>query len=214
MADDQPSDEQRLYTAFQELAKAVLPLEQELRQRAFAMLGAFLGVTTLNADVVAGSAPQPTGQRSPPRVQIASREPPSPKDFLFQKQPNTDVERVACIAYYLTHYRGTKHFKTLDISKLNTEAAQRKFANPASTVNNATQAGFLAPVSSGMKQLAAEGERFVDELPDRAAAKAAFGNRKARRQRKQSSTDKAGARAQAPLSADDFADVLADVAAR
>ena len=193
MADDTPSDEQLLYEAFRKLGDVVLPLKQELRERAHAMLGAFLGITAPNADVVARGAPQPAGHRSPSPIQIAPREAPSPKDFLFQKQPNTDVEKVACLAFYLTHYRNTKHFKTLDISKLNTEAAQRKFANPASTVNNAMQKGFLAPVSGGMKQLAAEGERFVDELPDQAAAKAAFGNRKARRQRRQGSTDKAGA---------------------
>lgn len=189
MADDQPSDEQRLYTAFQELAKAVLPLEQELRQRAFAMLGAFLGTVAPNADTMVG-ATQTAGHRSPPPVQIASREPPSPKDFLFQKDPDTDVERVACLAYYLVRYRDTKHFKTLDISKLNTEAAQRKFANAATSVGNATQGGFLAPVGRGMKQLTAQGERYVDALPDRAAAKAALGNRKARRQRRQSAIGK------------------------
>src|SRR5579863_777343 len=55
----------------------------------------------------------------------------SPKEFLRQKQPRTDVERVACLAYYLTHYRDTPYFKTLDISQLNTEAAQIKFANAA-----------------------------------------------------------------------------------
>src|SRR2546429_7925043 len=35
-----------------------------------------------------------------------------PKEFLLDKQPKTDVERVACLAYYLTHYRETPHFKT------------------------------------------------------------------------------------------------------
>ena len=52
----------------------------------------------------------------------------SPKEFLLEKKPSTDVERVACLAYYLTHYRSTPHFKTLDLSKLNTEAAQVKFS--------------------------------------------------------------------------------------
>ena len=191
MADEQPSDEQRLYMAFQQLADAVLPLEQELRERAHAMLGAFLGITPPNTSLPGAGTARPAGHRSPPPIQIAPREPPSPKDFLFQKQPTTDIERIACLAYYLTHYRNTPHFKAVDISKLNTEAAQRKFANASSSVNNATQAGYLAPVSGGSKQLAAEGERFVDALPDRASAKAAFGNRKARRQRRQGSTGKA-----------------------
>jgi hypothetical protein len=43
----------------------------------------------------------------------------SVKDFVMQKRPTTAVERVAVLAYYLTHYRDTPHFKTLDISKLN-----------------------------------------------------------------------------------------------
>ena len=189
MTDDPPSDEQRLYSAFRQLADAVLPLEQELRERALAMLAAFLGVTTLDGHSEA-DANRPAGYRSPPPIQIAPREAPSPKDFLFQKQPTTDIQRIACLAYYLTHCRDAPHFKTVDISKLNTEAAQRKFANASSSVNNATQAGYLAPVSGGLKQLAAAGERFVDELPDQAAAKAAFGSRRARRQRRQGSSEK------------------------
>src|SRR5260221_2973420 len=40
-----------------------------------------------------------------------------PKQFLFERQPLTDVEKVACLAFYLTHYRNIPHFKTLDISK-------------------------------------------------------------------------------------------------
>ena len=106
------------------------------------------------------------------------------------QQPSTDIQRIACLAHYLTHCRNTPRFKAVDISKLNTEAAQRKFANASSSVNNATQAGYLARVSEGLKQLAAAGERFVDELPDQAAAKAAFGNRRARRQRRQGSSEK------------------------
>ena len=193
MADDSPSDEQVLYGAFQKLADVLLPLKQELRVRAHDMVGAFLGVTTPNSGFAEAGATRPAGHRSPPPTQIAPREPPSPKDFLFQKQPNTDVERVACLAFYLTHHRATPHFKTVDISKLNTEAAQRKFANAAASVSNATRLGYLAPAPKSMKQLAAEGERYVDELPDRAAAKAAFGNCKARRQRRKSSTGKASA---------------------
>src|SRR4051794_19476404 len=41
----------------------------------------------------------------------------SPKDFMHQKDPKTDVERVTCLAYYLTNYRDTPYFKTTDISK-------------------------------------------------------------------------------------------------
>ena len=190
MADDQPSDEQRLYRAFQQVADVLLPLEKDLRQRVYATVGTFFGYEASYGGLVETSDNRPASHRSPPSIQIASREAPSPKDFLFQKQPKMDVERVACLAYYLTHYRDTKHFKTIDISKLNTEAAQRKFANAATSVGNATRDGYLATVSRGMKQLAAEGERYVDALPDQNAAKATLGTRKARRQRRQSASTK------------------------
>ena len=196
MADDTPSDERLLYEAFQQLADVMLPLKQELRERAHGLLGLFFDIGTPSADLSVGGAQRPAGHRSPPPTQIASREPPAPKDFLFRKQPNTEVERVACLAYYLTHYRSTSHFKTTDISKLNTEAAQRKFANAAASVSNATPGGFLATVSRGMRQLAAEGERYVEALPDRAAAKAAFGSRKPKRQRRKGGTGATTAPAQ------------------
>jgi hypothetical protein len=98
----------------------------------------------------------------------------SPKNFIVQKQPTTDVERVACLGYYLTHYRDTPHFKTLDISTLNTEAAQPKFANATVSMDNAMKMGYLVPATKGNKQLSAAGEVFVQKLPDREAARAAM----------------------------------------
>ena len=99
---------------------------------------------------------------------------PSPKQFLFEKQPQTDVERLACLAYYLTHFRDLPHFKTLDLAKLNTEAAQPKFSNTAYTANNAANSGYLAAATKGTRQMTAAGEQFVMALPDRAAAKNAM----------------------------------------
>lgn len=108
----------------------------------------------------------------------------SPKEFLMEKFPQTDVERVACLAYYLNHYKDMPHFKTIDISKLNTEAAQRKFANATKAVNNATNYGYLAPATKGQKQLSAAGELFVQALPDRLAAKEAMTHARPRRKPK------------------------------
>jgi hypothetical protein len=95
---------------------------------------------------------------------------PSPKEFLFHKQPKTDVERIACLAFYLTHFRDMPHFKTLDLAKLNTEAAQIKFSNATYAADNAAKAGYLAVASKGTKQITAWGEQFVTALPDREAA--------------------------------------------
>lgn len=103
------------------------------------------------------------------------------KNFIMQKQPQTDVERVACLAYYLTHYRDTPHFKTLDISKLNTEAAEPKFSNATVAVENATKTGYLVPATKGNKQLSGPGELFVLKLPDREAAKLAMATTRSKR---------------------------------
>ncbi len=100
---------------------------------------------------------------------------------MLDKQPRTDVEKVACLGYYLTHYRGTEHFKTLDISKLNTEAAQVKFANATVAVDNATKQNYLVPASKGSKQLSALGEQFVLALPDREKARIIMASARPRR---------------------------------
>jgi hypothetical protein len=68
----------------------------------------------------------------------------SPKEFLLEKQPRTDVERIACLAFYLTHFGDMPHFKSLDLAKLNTEAAQPKFSNIAYATANAASMGYLA----------------------------------------------------------------------
>jgi hypothetical protein len=105
----------------------------------------------------------------------------SPKQFMGEKQPHTDVEKVACLAYYLTHYGNMPHFKTLDISKLNTEAAQIKFSNPAVAMENAVKRHYLVPATKGNKQLSALGEQFVQSLPDREKARAVMANARPRR---------------------------------
>ncbi len=194
---DEPSDEQRLYTAFQQVIDILLPLESDLRKRTYATVGTFFNYNAPEVGLAKAGAGRAAGERSPPDVQIAPREPPSPKDFLLQKQPNTDIERVACLAYYLTHYRNMQHFKTGDVRKLNTEAAQSAFANVSNAVSNAQQGAFLASVSRGVRQLSAQGERYVDELPDQAAAKAAMQKRKPKRARRQPAANVAASQGQA-----------------
>jgi len=105
----------------------------------------------------------------------------SPKDFLRDKSPKTDIERIACLAYYITHYRDIAHFKTVDLSSLNTEAAQPKLSNPTVAVDNATRAGLLVQAVRGSKQLSSIGELFVQALPDRDAAKASLSSLRIRK---------------------------------
>jgi hypothetical protein len=113
----------------------------------------------------------------------------SPKDFFLEKRPHTDVERVACLAYYLTHYRDMPHFKTIDLSKLNTEAAQPKFANAANAAANSVKTGYLVASAKGQRQISAAGEQFVQALPDRDAAREVMAAiRRRRRPRRTKST--------------------------
>ena len=167
--------------------------DDTVRERVLLSVAAFLSIP------LEGESPRfarPTSYRDPLAVEVPRRpmrgsESPfsedrtiSPKDFLNQKQPRTEVERVACLAYYLTHYRDSPAFKTFDISKLNTEAAQPKFANASQAVENATKTHYLVPASKGNKQISAAGELFVQALPDRDAAKSAMATVKPRRKRK------------------------------
>jgi restriction endonuclease Mrr len=156
-------------------------LDAAARERLLYTASAYFGVSRRGdrptALSVGGNVGSPAGTFSEDRSISA-------KDFVMQKQPKTDVERVACLAFYLTHYRDARFFKTLDISKLNTDAAQVKFANAAYAVANAEKAGLLAPAQRGQKQLSAVGEQFVLALPDRDAAKAALANLRKRRRAK------------------------------
>ncbi|HZZ29607.1 MAG TPA: hypothetical protein VFE46_16540 [Pirellulales bacterium] len=113
-----------------------------------------------------------------------------PKEFIREKHPTTDVERVACLAYYLSHYRNLPHFKTLDISTLNTEAAQPKFSNPSVAISNALRTGYLAESSRGHKQISAAGENFVMALPDREAAKHAMDRARSKRKKRAGTSKK------------------------
>lgn len=121
--------------------------------------------------------------------QFSVRTEMSPKQFLNEKQPGSDIERVACLAYYLTHFRDTPEFKNIDLSKLNTEAALPKFSNPAVPIDNAIRRGFLVPTSGGAKQLGAIGEQFVQALPDRDAAKAILSKVRIRKPRRKRGND-------------------------
>jgi hypothetical protein len=112
----------------------------------------------------------------------------SAKDFLRDKSPITDLERIACLAYYLTHYRNQPHFKTVDLSTLNTEAAQPKFSNATLAANNALTAGLLVQAGKGSKQISSAGETFVQLLPDRDAAKTSLKSVRKRKAKKNKSS--------------------------
>ncbi len=149
------------------------PLSRDDRQRLIDTVCTFLGLSGPRATLpsAAVSARQNIHVDRVPSFQFSEEGAPTVKQFIHDKSPQTDVERVACLAYYLAHYRSTPHVKTKDITALNTESAHRPFSNTAMAVDNATKTGYLVPSIKGSKQISAHGERFVEALPDREAAK-------------------------------------------
>jgi hypothetical protein len=97
----------------------------------------------------------------------------TPKEFMRAKDPKSDVQRVTCLAFYLTNFRETPQFKSTDLTALNTEAAGPRI-NTSRAVNNATnQNQYLAAAGRGRKQITGLGEDVVKVLPDQEAVKAA-----------------------------------------
>ena len=170
MAEQDQANDQSVYEILDKVIEVLLPLAPSSRLRVYRTVGTFFGFEDSypKVDRNTDSRVLSNVSREP---QFSSSEEPTPKEFLLQKKPNTNVERVACLAYYLAHYRGVQQFKTIDINKLNTEAAQTKLSNASQTVIDAVRAGYLADAAKGMKQLSAEGEQYVKVLPDRDAAK-------------------------------------------
>jgi hypothetical protein len=183
-----------LTESLSEVLPAFKQLSQDGRERLLRTLATIFGIET-GGGVNIGKLPRQTSSDySLPESQGSFSEDRSmsPKEFMLQKQPQTAVERVACLAYYLTHYRDTPFFKTLEISLINTEAAQPKFANAARDVDNATKLGYLVPATKGNKQLSAAGEQFVRELPDRDSARAIMDTSRPRRKSRKNNQKKTG----------------------
>lgn len=196
---DQSDDKSVDFKAFSQVLTAVVSLMQELdatsRLRLFRTLATMFDYSQAPPMAAPQESVRPVNHGTAPAVSAPSFSEDralSPKQFMFAKRPMSDIERIACLAYYLTHYRDTQYFKTLDLSKLNTEAAQIKLSNPAQAVDNATRAGFLVQVGQARKQLSAVGELYVQALPDRIAAKEAVAHaRRPRRSRGRSGSSNA-----------------------
>lgn len=122
-------------------------------------------------------------------------ETPSAKDFLKDKKPASDVQHIAVLAYYLTHYGDKDEFNTQDLMALNTTARGRRITNPTRAVDNATRSGgILIPGtgSSRMKRLSTHGEEVVDALPDQDAVKALLKTAKTPARRRTAKKGKGG----------------------
>jgi hypothetical protein len=171
------------------IISALKKLSKDDQQRTLLSVATFLNLSPQGTAIVTNSGPAASSSAGfSPSSDVSSFSEDraiSPKEFIRDKGCRSDVERVTCLAYYLTHYRDTPHFKTLDISTLNTEAAQPKLSNASVAVENAVKAGLLVQATKGNKQISAAGEVYVQYLPDQAAARAGVqGVRQRRKPRK------------------------------
>lgn len=167
--------------ALTQVLSALKGLDSTSQKRILEAVTTFLGFPTRVSHPQTAAAPMSEEVGREQSGTFSENRTQTPKEFLAEKQPRTDVHRAVCLGYYLTHYRDTPHFKTIDISKLNTEAAQPKFSNPAKSVDNAARFGYFVPAVKGAKQISAVGERMVQALPDAAAARQAVASSRPRR---------------------------------
>jgi hypothetical protein len=157
--------------AMQKAYTALESLDSDGRANAVSWLASVLGVQKGYATTAsAGTAGMATAGVPSARQFHDGETTLSPREFVSSKRPNSHAERVACLAYYLTHHRDLPHFKTADIVQLNTEAAAHKFANPSRDMDNADRhSGYIVSAGGGAKQITVRGEAMVSALPDRDA---------------------------------------------
>ncbi|MEW5848610.1 MAG: hypothetical protein AB2A00_07330 [Myxococcota bacterium] len=136
------------------------------RLRALAWLCERLGLPTpAGVSVEAVSGPRGGGRGAAPTGENAA----GVRQLLGAKKPATAAERVLLLGFYLTKHAKQSAFRTRDLSRLNTEAALEKFTNATVAVNAAVKKGWFNN-QGGRFTLTTGGERYVNALPDRAAA--------------------------------------------
>jgi hypothetical protein len=177
--------------AMDQAYRALESLDKDGQSRAFMWLAEALDIRTFKQSAPAvelGAANTSQSQTTLPSDETLI----NPREFISRKKPESLVERVACLAYYLARHRGMNHFKTADIVALNTEAAAHRFGNPSRDVDNADRHnGYLVSAGNGKKQLTVRGEAVVEALPDRESVKAALKDHPHKQRRSSVSSKKA-----------------------
>lgn len=151
--------------ALKTVVETLTPLEPNERQWVLQSAGNLWSVSVSTAFGGSGHNPAPAPGTS--GQQHAGNPQQEPKSFMKAKNPQSETQRVACLAYFLTNSRSTPAFKTTDITALNTEARGPTF-NVARAVGNAANAKhkYLSSIGKGQKQITSHGEEIVDALPD------------------------------------------------
>ena len=113
-----------------------------------------------------------------------------PRAFIRIKRPGTDVQRVACLGYYLVHTTEQQGFTTKDIATAHTDSGGSKI-NLTRAIDNATRRSkYISARSGHEKQLTTLGEDVVTALPDQEAVSALEAEAKSGRGGKRKKTKK------------------------
>ena len=112
------------------------------------------------------------------------------RSFIRIKRPATDVQRVACLGYFVLQTTGQQGFSSKEVAQANVNSGSSKI-NLTRALDNATrQSKYLSSRGGNSKQLTTLGEDVVDALPDQQAvdeleaAVKGRGKSKGRRKRK------------------------------
>lgn len=107
-----------------------------------------------------------------------------PRSFVRLKKPTTDVERVACLGYYLLKTTRQPGFSRKDITKAHVDSGGSAI-NMTRALDNATrQSKYLSNRGPREKQLTTLGEDVAEALPSREGVAAAEEAAKSIRKRK------------------------------
>ena len=123
----------------------------------------------LSSNAIGGSS-QVLGGASSADVEsaIAKRD---VRAFVRLKRPNTDVQRVACLGYFLVRTTGNHGFSSKDVSKAHTDSGGSKINLPRALDNATRQKKYLSNRGPREKQLTTLGEDIVVALPEQQAVK-------------------------------------------
>ncbi len=94
-----------------------------------------------------------------------------PRAFMRVKRPETDVQRVACIGYYLAQTTGNHGFSSKDLGTTYTLSGGSKINLPRALDNATRKAKYLSNRGPREKQLTTLGEDIVEALPDQSAVR-------------------------------------------
>src|SRR5580658_5498304 len=85
-----------------ELLKTLNTLAPDARKRIIQSIATLYGVGTASPSAISPVLGNIIKNQTP-RTSFSEDRSLSPKDFVWQKQPKTAIERVVCLAYYLQH---------------------------------------------------------------------------------------------------------------